>query len=108
MVPLRDLLLKKLADCTEDLPASWRNVLGDTELNFESRAFNHNCGSEEMIIPSRKGDSIPGAPLHAHIFHAFDRLTQGDVRAVIVGQDPYPTPAWATGRAFSPGTRNLI
>ena len=34
-------------------------------------------------------------------FAAFDACTPSDVRVVILGQDPYPTPGHAHGLAFS-------
>jgi uracil-DNA glycosylase len=39
----------------------------------------------------------------AHIFRAFDGIAPDDVRVVILGQDPYPCAAFATGRAFEAG-----
>lgn len=39
-----------------------------------------------------------------HMLRAFDGLTPDRVRVVILGQDPYPRRAGATGRAFAPGT----
>ena len=100
---LRDLLRKKFAGWKGDLPATWRKFLGETELNFESRAFMCQCRADEIVIPARKGQAIPGAPARAHLFRAFDQVKPEGVRAVILGQDPYPNPAWATGRAFEQG-----
>ena len=40
------------------------------------------------------------APAHANIFRVFTSSVD-HYRAVIVGQDPYPTPGYATGLAFS-------
>lgn len=40
-------------------------------------------------------------PEPAHCFRAFELVAPGDVRAVILGQDPYPTPGHAHGLAFS-------
>jgi uracil-DNA glycosylase len=37
------------------------------------------------------------------VFKAFDRLRPRDVRAVIIGQDPYTKVSQATGRAFEQG-----
>jgi uracil-DNA glycosylase len=102
-VLLRELLRKKLAGWKDDVPADWRKLLGDTELNFESRAFMRQCRADELVVPGRKGKLISGAPARAHLFRAFDQLKPESVRAVILGQDPYPNPAWATGRAFEQG-----
>jgi uracil-DNA glycosylase len=102
-VLLRDLLRKKFAGWEGDLTPAWRNILGETELNFASRAFLRQCRADEIVVPGRKGELIPGAPAQAHVFRAFDQLRPESVRAVILGQDPYPSPAWATGRAFEQG-----
>lgn len=40
-------------------------------------------------------------PKHADIFRAFELTDFNDVKVVIVGQDPYPTPGVADGLAFS-------
>ena len=40
-------------------------------------------------------------PQRSLIFHAFQRTPYRDVKVVILGQDPYPTPGHATGMAFS-------
>ena len=37
------------------------------------------------------------------MFRAFDGVAPVDVRCVILGQDPYPCPAFSTGRAFEAG-----
>ena len=40
-------------------------------------------------------------PPHDKIFHAFDRTPLDDVKAVIIGQDPYHNPGQAMGLCFS-------
>ena len=40
-------------------------------------------------------------PRSDQVFAAFDAVAPGDVRVVILGQDPYPTPGHAHGLAFS-------
>jgi uracil-DNA glycosylase len=57
----------------------------------------------EVIFPGRRGMSLTGAPPGAHIFKSLDRLAPGDVKAVVIGQDPYPRVSRATGRAFEQG-----
>lgn len=44
------------------------------------------------------GDYLPGP---ANLFAALEAVGPGDVRVVILGQDPYPTPGHANGLAFS-------
>jgi uracil-DNA glycosylase len=102
-VRLRDLLRKEFAGWQEDLSADWRKVVGETELNFSNRAFDREWHPGEIIVPGRKDQPLSGAPSGAHIFRAFEGLKPDHVRAVILGQDPYPNPAWATGRAFEQG-----
>ena len=43
-------------------------------------------------------DWLPG---EARVFAALDAVAPADVRVVILGQDPYPTPGHANGLAFS-------
>src|SRR5262249_44724923 len=38
-----------------------------------------------------------------HIFRTFENTDPAHVRAVLLGQDPYPKSHWATGRAFEQG-----
>lgn len=92
-----------LAAWKSDLPARWRNVLGETELNWRSPVLDCNLGPGEIILPSRKRQRLPNAREDAHVFRAFDNTGPDKVRTVILGQDPYPNPAWATGRAFEQG-----
>lgn len=40
-------------------------------------------------------------PVRSNLFRSLSRIDPGDVRVCIVGQDPYPTRAFATGIAFS-------
>jgi uracil-DNA glycosylase len=102
-VKVRDALRRALAGWEDDLPATWRSVIGGTKLNFESRAFDATVHSGEIIIPRRRGKRVAGSPPEAHIFHALEKISPKDVRAVILGQEPYSNPAWATGRAFEQG-----
>lgn len=46
-------------------------------------------------------ESRPVLPPHERRFHALALTPPGAVRAVILGQDPYPTPGHAMGLAFS-------
>jgi len=102
-VLLRDLLRKTFTGWEDDLPVTWRKILVKTELNFESGAFMCQSRADEIVIPGRNGDVVPGASAQGHVFRAFDQLRPKSVRAVILGQNPYPNPAWATGRAFEQG-----
>ena len=102
-VRLVDALGEMLSGWQDDLPESWRLVLGNVRLGLDA------CGPEleldhwEQIFPARHGRTFPGAPKNAHIFRAFDGIEPDEVRCVILGQDPYPAPDFATGRAFEAG-----
>ena len=52
---------------------------------------------EEKLLPL---DATLLPPRH-QVFAALERLAPDDVRVVILGQDPYPTPGHAHGLAFS-------
>jgi uracil-DNA glycosylase len=89
---LSTALRKMLEGWRGDVPAAWQPVLSGTELNFRSRALDCSLRPGEIIIPARN-----------RVFHAFEGVDPEGVRAVILGQDPYPNPEWATGRAFEQG-----
>lgn len=46
-------------------------------------------------------DPRPRAPADDRIFAALNALAPDDVRVIVLGQDPYPTPGHANGLAFS-------
>ena len=94
---------KVLVDWEKDLPGAWRIILDGIQLNFEDRSFDRPTHPGEIIIPRRKRIAAPDLSQNAHIFRALEGIDSQDVRAVILGQDPYPNPAWATGRAFEQG-----
>jgi uracil-DNA glycosylase len=100
---LRTALRRILVDWEKDLPAAWQSAVIGTQLDWRSRTLEEGLARGEMIFPARKGKEFPGAPKGAHVFKAFENTDPQGVRAVILGQDPYPNPAWATGRAFEQG-----
>lgn len=55
---------------------------------------------QERLAEMRKL-GIPHHPRKENMFAALDELDPGQVKVVILGQDPYPTPSHATGVAFS-------
>ncbi|RST87729.1 uracil-DNA glycosylase [Aquibium carbonis] len=87
----------------DDLPAAWLPVLGDVELGFEDCDPALEFEAWEPIFPARRGRIFPGAPAGAHALRAFDVIEPDAVRCVLLGQDPYPEPGFATGRAFEAG-----
>lgn len=102
-IALKQALEEMLDGWKDDLSPAWRAALADVEPDFDAvdPALQHE--SWEPIFPTRKGKMIPGAPRKAHIFRALDGTGPADVRAVVIGQDPYPNVSWATGRAFEQG-----
>ena len=100
---LRDALREALADWQSDLSPEWRAVVDGVELAFESVDHTLKLHPWEPIFPSRRHATLPGEPEGAHMFRAFDDLTPGAVRCVVLGQDPYPNIAFSTGRAFESG-----
>lgn len=100
---LREALRETLAGWREDIPDAWRACLENVDLNFNAVAADLTLEPWEPIFPSRRGQVFPGAPEKAHMFRAFDAPSPENVRCVILGQDPYPCPAFSTGRAFEAG-----
>ena len=100
---LKDALEETFAGWREDLDPAWRGVLGGVEPGFDAVDPSLTLEPWEPIFPARRGRPFPGAPPGAHIFRAFDGIAPEDVRCVVLGQDPYPCPAFASGRAFEAG-----
>ena len=100
---LGQALRETLEGWWEDIHRPWRDVVADVALGFDQVDATLELEPWEPIFPARRGRMFPGAPAGAHMLSAFDGLTPEDVRCVILGQDPYPCPAFATGRAFEAG-----
>lgn len=86
-----------------DLPQVWSQALGEVRLDFNAIAADLELEVWEPIFPVRRGQNFPGEPEGAHLLRAFDGPAPARVRCVILGQDPYPEPGLATGRAFEAG-----
>lgn len=102
-VQLRAALRETLEGWKEDIHPPWRDVIADVALGFEQVDAALELDPWEPIFPARRSRMFPGAPVRAHMLSAFDGLTPADVRCVLLGQDPYPCPAFSTGRAFEAG-----
>ncbi len=100
---LRAALRETLEGWQEDIDPCWRSLVHDVALAFDAVDAALELEPWEPIFPVRRGRSFPGAPAGAHMLRAFDGIAPEDVRCVVVGQDPYPCPAFATGRAFEAG-----
>jgi uracil-DNA glycosylase len=103
MTTLREAMRAFLTNWRADLSEPWRELLSSVEPAFEDVGADLELHDGEVIFPGRKGSPVPGAPPRAHVFRALDGIRPSAVRVVILGQDPYPKLAWATGRAFEQG-----
>ena len=102
-MPLRTALRETLEGWQADIDPHWRDAVGDVDLAFDAIDPALRLEPWEPIFPGRRGLTFPGAPAGAHMLRAFDGLPPENVRCVVLGQDPYPCPAFATGRAFEAG-----
>jgi len=102
--PLAAALSEMLEGWIDDLSPAWREVFKDTELGIEHIDPQLELHAHEPIYPARKRSPHSGAPEGAHIFRAFEDIEPDDVRCVLLGQDPYPSMAFSTGRAFEVGS----
>ena len=100
---LRAALQATLHGWQEDIDPPWHDVARNVALAFDDVDPTLELEPWEPIFPARRGRIFPGAPAGAHMLRAFDGITPDDVRCVILGQDPYPCPAFAAGRAFEAG-----
>lgn len=100
---LREALRSFLQGWRDDLPAKWRQALAGAEPAFDQVRADLLLRDNEVVYPGRRGALVTGAPEGAHIFKSLDRLGPADVKAVVIGQDPYPRVGRATGRAFEQG-----
>jgi len=96
-----------MRECLEnwevDLSDAWRSFLGEITLGFDDIDAALELEFWEPIFPVRRNKHFPGMPKGAHSLRAFDGIEPQSVKCVILGQDPYPEPGFATGRAFEAG-----
>ena len=103
MPSLRDAFRSFLDHWQDDLSSTWGTVIGAAEPNLAAIGSTLTLEANEIIFPGRKSKPAPGARSDAHIFRALDQIDPSKVRAVVLGQDPYPKSSRATGRAFEQG-----
>ncbi|MDW9844582.1 uracil-DNA glycosylase, partial [Sinorhizobium meliloti] len=96
-------MAETLAGWQADLPHAWRDALGPVEEDFDRIDAGLDLEAWEPIFPARRGKTFPGQPRGAHVLAAFDGIAPNGVHCMILGQDPYPEPGLATGRAFEAG-----
>ncbi len=100
---LRAAMEEFLSDWSADLHEPWRTLLGHAALNFQGIPSELELEVWEPIFPVRRGKHFPGMPVGTHCLRAFDGISPDEVTCVVLGQDPYPEPGFATGRAFEAG-----
>lgn len=100
---LKEAMAETLAGWEGDLPYAWRYALGPVGEDFDRIDAGLNLEAWEPIFPARRGKTFPGQPRGAHVLAAFDGIAPNGVHCMILGQDPYPEPGLATGRAFEAG-----
>ena len=100
---LREAMAETLAGWETDLPDAWRSALGPVGDDFDRVDADLEFAAWEPIFPVRRNRHFPGQPKGAHALRAFDGIAPEGVRCMILGQDPYPEPGFATGRAFEAG-----
>ncbi len=100
---LRAAMEEFLSDWSADLHEPWRALLGHAALNFEGIPSELELEVWEPIFPVRRGKHFPGMPVGTHCLRAFDGISPDEVTCLVLGQDPYPEPGFATGRAFEAG-----
>ena len=100
---LRDALEETMKGWRDELPKPWQPVFEDVQLNASGvpEAMKHHPWVP--IFPVFRPPHALGAPRFAHTFRAFKGVTPKKVRVVVVGQDPYPDVAKATGQSFEQG-----
>lgn len=104
---LRDALVEFSLGWRNDLGPAWQGVLSAVEPDADAVDPTLDHGPSEPIFPGRKGHLLPSAPRGSHVFHALDSIAPAQVKAIVVGQDPYPRISWATGRSFEQGNIDL-
>ena len=100
---LHQAMREILAGWRDDLDPSWQAVTAGIEPGYDRVDPALTLEAWEPVFPPRRDRIYPGAPKGAHMLRAFDGIAPEDVRVVILGQDPYPCAAFATGRAFEAG-----
>ena len=103
-IPLAQALAETFTGWIDTLPEAWRPLAEGIDLDGSSVEPELRFDPWVPIFPPLQGRvGVLGAPRRAETFRAFSDLSPQDVRAVIVGQDPYPDVAKATGLSFEQG-----
>jgi uracil-DNA glycosylase len=76
------------------MPPDWRDALGPT-------ASDERLAGIADFVGTRRSEGLTVLPEAQRVFASLGLTPLESVRAVILGQDPYPDPRYATGLAFS-------
>ncbi len=99
---LREHMQEVLGGWHRHVPEAWQDVFDGIlpDLAVPELDVFHDA----VRYPAYPGFRQNDAPHEEHhLFRAFDGLCPERVRVVVLGQDPYPDAAQATGRAFEDG-----
>ncbi|MCC5972359.1 MAG: hypothetical protein JJU15_20695 [Pararhodobacter sp.] len=102
---MRERLRQHIQGWRERLPLEWSEFLAQSpEPNFEVLPIENPLGAVDgPLFPALLNAVADPAVAGPHLLRAFDGIAPSDVRVVLIGQDPYPNQAQATGRAFEDG-----
>ena len=95
---LRNHMRDHLTQWRDHIPAQWTEMLDGMNPDFEANArgldINHDFPTGPAFPPLLRNHDVPS------LFRTFREIEPAQVRVIVVGQDPYPEPNRATGRAF--------
>lgn len=105
---LRDALVETMHRWQEQVPAAWRASVGNVELDAAAVNSKYMIDPWVPIFPNCGLSEVLGGPKQGnkriyHTFRALQLVTPTRVKVVILGQDPYPDIAKATGASFEQG-----
>jgi uracil-DNA glycosylase len=88
--PVPDAPAGHVPDLAGTVPEAWRPYVDRAALGRVERFLGAEVAAGRRI-----------QPLRAQVFRALQLVAPDDVRVVLCGQDPYPTPGVPTGLAFA-------
>jgi uracil-DNA glycosylase len=105
---LRDALVETTALWQEKVPPAWRDAIAGVKLNAAGVDNRYTIDPWIPIFPSYGDAELLGAPKLGnrriyHTFRALQLVPPDKVKVVVLGQDPYPDVAKATGASFEQG-----
>jgi len=80
-----------------EIPYSWRSVFANPTIERQFIQLTQFVSTDF----DKFGNDIPFLPEQNNIFKAFELCSYDNIKAVIIGQDPYPNTTHAMGLAFS-------